>query len=268
MQPDKDKAERHDHKSEKQLDSANTKPSIPDITHQERDAPAGHAERHTPPLTNEPARIRWLPPTSGWDWDTKLRLFDGLLTIVSFLGLLFLGYQSCQIYRTNTIAENIMRIDQRAWLSFSFGALTVNANDGSYKITLPVNNTGKTPAYRTRFRLHGIISDSAPTPEDVNSGFTKTPYGYMGVIFPAEQVREPLVFTKHPDRADFDAFTKGTLRLFVTAEVRYCDAFGQVHSVGRCAHRTRLEETWTYCGSSTDTPRTDTNTDKECEGPE
>jgi hypothetical protein len=82
----------------------------------------------------------------------------------------------------------------------------------------------------------------------------------MGVVFPAETGREG----GHDRTMNGDELRtyQGKGRLYIFAELRYCDAFGGAHWISRCASRGLKETEWRYCGTATD--NNNSKDDGEC----
>jgi hypothetical protein len=103
-----------------------------------------------------------------WTFSRNLKVFDGLLTLVSAVGLVFLGIQSCELQRQNQYTQQLLQQNtranevatgaQRAYVNlqaFDQGTRLLGANKTvvSVRIPVPWENSGTTPAKNVTTRI-------------------------------------------------------------------------------------------------------------------
>jgi hypothetical protein len=221
----------------------------------ETQRPNQHAE---PRLDAPHFFLRWLRSWRQWDRDDLQVAFNGIVAATAIVGIIGLVATSCltlssleETRRATHLAEQTMRIDQRAWLAFVFGETIDPIQNAYFRVAFPLTNSGKTPAHRTRFRTLPMVRESAPSLDEVNAGFAKREWQFLGAVFPSEQNRQPAVAGQMSD-TDLLGYRGKTKRLFVWVELHYCDAFRQPHWIGRCGHHGLGEKNWSLCGTTTD----------------
>ncbi|HCK78800.1 MAG TPA: hypothetical protein DHW34_02160 [Actinobacteria bacterium] len=157
-------------------------------------------------------------------------------------------FTGCQFFLT----RQTIQIDQRAWLSYTFsGETKLPVADNHLDIRLPLNNSGKTPAFKVvSSALVKVVAGPAwqPTEDDwrrfqaINN---------IGVVLPSEAGRWLRIDSDVPPN-DAARFRNGD-RLFVYVRVNYCDAFRRYHQVNRCgSYSIKDGNAATYCGTESD----------------
>jgi hypothetical protein len=158
--------------------------------------------------------------------------------------------QAAAAERANTLTEETFKADQRAYLTFSMG-MEKQPTDGTYRIIVPITISGKTPARRVRFDAVVNVGDKSDPPLDQ---IQNREWHIVGDIDPNEQHRAVHAEGTIPPAA-VEQYAADKARLFVLAEIRYCDVFGQPHVVTRCGHFGTNTPNVRYCGTTTTNPR-------------
>lgn len=225
---------RSHHRNKKECNPTKAQPVVPSETHDDPNEEQQTPQRHAPESSNKPGRIRAL--FSGWEWDRKLRLFDGLLTVVSFFGLILVAYQSYELRRTNMLAERTARIDQRAWVYVTGKTLIKEptADDPTIRIAVSVGNKGKTPALQFSQRAIVFLGESLVRPP-----WDRVEEKTRSVIFPEapglsfEATPTPVNVPK--ESVDSYRMNGSNLRIYVRILLSYEDVFGVKHWTESCS---------------------------------
>ena len=165
---------------------------------------------------------------------------------------------------SNEISERIVaetlestHREQRAWLSFTWRMdKEPTAQDETFTVKLPLQNTGKTPAFRVRFRALPFFS--ANTSEQLKEDdWRRAPWNDVDVVFPGEQERSlgidsNLETRKLPPSISLAPYRARNLKLWVLVELRYCDAFGRLHWINACGNREFNSGSFRMCGIAAD----------------
>lgn len=109
---------------------------------------------------------RW----QSWDRDDAEVLFSAAVTFAAVVGIVGLIITTdltrnslTETRRATANSERAARIDQRAWLSFAFGGEThLPVTDDRVDIRLPLQNTGRTPAFDVR----SVVLTNVPLCQD------------------------------------------------------------------------------------------------------
>ncbi len=174
---------------------------------------------------------------------------NNCLDITRFIvEVLTLGVLLCYTIITNRLwvvadkanrlnAENV-RLDQRAWIGIS-GLMQLSLNEGELPtITIPVQNSGKTPATKVKFNVR---AKAAPREDGFIPEYQTLPgilphEGSVTILYPNAQMPIKTEFPSrsvtHQDMLDIE---EGRIILWVWGKVSYEDIFG-------CSHL------FTFCG--------------------
>lgn len=93
----------------KKLESVSTQP-IDDG----RKEPRSLAQEETRP--NNASNINLEMPSNSWQIDKKINIADAIGAFIAIIALIFLGYQSCELQKTNEIATESLRLAKESFI--------------------------------------------------------------------------------------------------------------------------------------------------------
>ncbi len=116
---------------------------------------------HNRPEEQDPVS-QHIPAPNRWCLDRRLSLFDGILAFTAIVGMVFLGFQSCQLKRSTDMTKQSIDLSrqqfelaERPWLSATTSAVEPLTFDdatgiGSIGIKTVLTNTGRSTAVNVR----------------------------------------------------------------------------------------------------------------------
>ena len=156
MQTDDDNNERTKQGQPEPARPTDTQPEEPEVAQAQRADQAESARQHAPESTNKPIAPLVAPFYRGWRFNKELRIFDALLTVASFIGLVFLAQQSCDLARQTELTRQFtdvalkqLEATDRPWLSVDVriaAPFRIMADSVHLSLAVNIKNVGNSVA--------------------------------------------------------------------------------------------------------------------------
>jgi hypothetical protein len=197
------------------------------------------------PATPDKGKVR------AWWQDVRfaseLSIFDGILSVVSILGFIVLGYQSCELRRTNEIAStslDLSRLQQRAWVGVAEAQVAIRPNELA-DIRFRLANSGQTPARQLKSQIEAVVLSAAEPlrieyPLDAPRDGTALAPNASTVIQDRKWLMRPDVIAALRSRQSV---------LWAHARVTYTDIYGNERLTTVCVEVTGEDLNPTFCRS-------------------
>lgn len=144
----------------------------------------------------------------------ELSVFDAILTFASVLGLIVLGYQSCELRRTNEMALTA----QRAWVGPISIDLTPWEPGKPLELSVKIENSGATPA----FKITSLGRWARRPPDWVfEADYKDSVERRWGVMQPGGSGSIPI--SVPATNADVEQLKNGTITLYFWGRIDYED---------------------------------------------
>src|SRR6266853_3346189 len=172
------------------------------------------------------AKVKALGGSKLEKWE---RVAVNVGTLVALIGLYFLN-------ESISASTKSLKIQQRAWLGISQAVLNHEPKDGEkVSVELSIVNKGISPAFDVSIKDRLSIF-AKPIADD----WKLVRHDTRGTIFqdaPGLAVTRGLIV----DPGTEAAYMKGDLKIWITGEIRYSDAFGRPHWTRFCFSHDRTQ---------------------------
>lgn len=171
------------------------------------------------------------PDSKNWRFNKEVDLLDTVGTLIGIIALVVLIYQSCELEKTNEIADRSARTSSRAYISVSLPEIEGDILANPLRVTYFTKNTGQTPAYEVQEKAMVKILPEKDL-ENIEDPHNLVPYKTEQVINPDVEAIRYISPIEEPK--SHKGYSSAERRIVVWGKVTYKDVFGNLHWTTFC----------------------------------